>query len=35
MNYIQGEKFISLADNKIIYYMPTNEVDSFFENLNL
>jgi hypothetical protein len=35
MDYIQGEKFISLADNKLIYYMPTNEVDSFFKNFNL
>jgi hypothetical protein len=32
MNYIQGEKFISLANNKSIYYFDTNEVDCFFQN---
>ena len=35
MNYIHGEKFIPLADNKTIYYCPTNEVDSFFKQSNL
>ena len=31
MNYIHGEKFITLADNKTIFYCHTNEVDLFFK----
>lgn len=32
MNYIQGEKFICLADNIKIYYQNTENVNYFFEN---
>jgi hypothetical protein len=31
MNYIQGEKFKSLANNKTIYYWDTDHVDWYFE----
>lgn len=31
MNYIHGEKFITLANNETIFYCPTNEVDLFFK----
>lgn len=32
MEYIQGEKFKQLADNKIIFYRHTHEVNNFFKN---
>jgi len=32
MNYIQGEKFICLADGIQIHYQDTENVDRFFEN---
>lgn len=32
MEFIQGEKFIELADNKYVFYRHTHEVDNFFKN---
>jgi hypothetical protein len=32
MKIIQGEKFISLADNKKIFYCHTHDVNNFFKN---
>tara|TARA_B110001450_G_scaffold191639_1_gene179854 strand:+ start:5837 stop:6655 length:819 start_codon:yes stop_codon:yes gene_type:complete len=31
---IQGEKFQKLADNKLIYYCHTHDVNKFFDNIN-
>ena len=33
MEHIQGEKFISLANNKNIFYCHTHDVNNFFNNL--
>lgn len=32
MEFIQGEKFISLADNKYVFYRHTHDVDYFFKH---
>jgi hypothetical protein len=35
MEYIRGEKFKSLSNNKEIFYCHTHDVNSFFDNLNI
>ncbi len=32
MNFIQGEKFIELADNNVVFYRNTHDVNNFFLN---
>ena len=32
IEYIQGEKFLDIVDNKTIYYSPTHYVNDFFKN---
>ena len=34
MDFIQGEKFMSIADNTKIFYCNTHDVNNFFNNIN-